>query len=119
MLIVDDDLRNLFALSALLEDEEIVVLAAESGREAIAMLLDNPAVAAILMDIMMPDMDGYETMRTIRSMGRFAEIPIYAMTAKAMPGDREKCLEAGATDYLPKPINARELLSRLRNGMHA
>ncbi|MDB6139507.1 MAG: multi-sensor hybrid histidine kinase [Verrucomicrobiaceae bacterium] len=114
ILIVDDDLRNLFALSALLEDEQMTVLSAESGREAIAQLLDNPGIAVILMDIMMPDMDGYETMRTIRGMGRFGDIPILAMTAKAMPGDREKCIEAGATDYLSKPINAGELRSRLR-----
>ncbi len=113
ILIVDDDLRNLFALSALLEDEEMAVLSAESGRNAIAQLLENPGVGAILMDIMMPDMDGYETIRTIRGMGRFSEIPIFAMTAKAMPGDREKCLEAGATEYLSKPINAKELLDRL------
>ncbi len=119
ILIVDDDPRNLFALSALLEDEEMLVLAAESGREAISMLLDNPGVATILMDIMMPDMDGYETMRTIRGMGRFGEIPIYAMTAKAMPGDREKCLEAGATEYLPKPINSKLLLDRLKDGLRS
>jgi signal transduction histidine kinase len=119
ILIVDDDLRNLFALSALLEHQDMNVLAAESGRQAVALLLDNPGVSGILMDIMMPDMDGYETMRTIRTMGRFADLPILAMTAKAMPGDREKCIAAGASDYLPKPIHSKELLARIQEWTNA
>ncbi len=115
VLVVDDDVRNLYALSAVLEDEGIRVLPAESGRKAVTLLLENPGISAVLMDIMMPDMDGYQAMRTIRETGRFTTVPIIAMTAKAMPGDREKCLESGASDYISKPINAGILLSMLRS----
>ncbi len=114
ILVVDDDMRNLYALSSLLEDEGMTVLPAESGRKAVTLLLENPGISAVLMDIMMPDMDGYQAMRTIRETGRFTTVPILAMTAKAMPGDREKCLEAGATDYISKPIRSEALLALLK-----
>ena len=94
------------------------VLTATTGREAISILDATQRVAIVLMDIMMPEMDGYETMRVIRTKPEFRRLPIIALTAKAMKGDREKCLEAGASDYLAKPVNTEQLLSALRNWLH-
>jgi len=113
-LVVDDDVRNIFALTTFLERSEMKVLYAESGREGIATLQQNPEVDVVLMDVMMPEMDGYETMRAIRDMSRFRNLPIIAVTAKAMKGDREKCIEAGASDYIAKPVDMDQLLSLLR-----
>jgi CheY-like chemotaxis protein len=118
VLLVDDDARNIFALSSVLERRGMQVLTATTGREAIALLEETPGVAIVLMDIMMPEMDGYETMRVIRGNPEFRRLPIIALTAKAMKGDREKCLEAGASDYLAKPVNTEQLLSALRSWLH-
>jgi CheY-like chemotaxis protein len=114
ILVVDDDLRNIFALTSVLEQHEISVLHAETGRRGIEALKDNPDVDLILMDIMMPEMDGYETTRTIRRMPGFASLPIIALTAKAMKGDREKCLQAGASDHVTKPVDLAYLFSVMR-----
>jgi CheY-like chemotaxis protein len=114
VLLVDDDARNIFALSSVLERRGMNVLTATTGNEAIAIINSEPGVAIVLMDIMMPGMDGYETMQVIRSNPAFRRLPIVALTAKAMKGDREKCLEAGASDYLAKPVNTEQLLSSLR-----
>ncbi|HEX4946922.1 MAG TPA: response regulator, partial [Blastocatellia bacterium] len=118
VLVVDDDIRNIFALSSVLERRGMTVLTAGTGREAIAMLESTPGVAIVLMDIMMPEMDGYQTMQVIRQNPEFRRLPIIALTAKAMKGDREKCLEAGASDYLAKPVNTEQLLSALRMWLH-
>ncbi|HXN29639.1 MAG TPA: response regulator [Candidatus Acidoferrales bacterium] len=118
VLVVDDDVRNIFALSSVLERRGMTVLTAGTGREAINMLESTPDVAIVLMDIMMPDMDGYETMQIIRRNPSFRRLPIIALTAKAMKGDREKCLEAGASEYLAKPVNTEQLLSALRMWFH-
>jgi CheY-like chemotaxis protein/signal transduction histidine kinase len=118
VLVVDDDVRNIFALSSVLERRGMSVLAAGTGREAIAMLESTPDVAIVLMDIMMPEMDGYETMQVIRQNASSRRLPIIALTAKAMKGDREKCLEAGASEYLAKPVNTEQLLSALRMWLH-
>jgi HAMP domain-containing protein/signal transduction histidine kinase/CheY-like chemotaxis protein len=114
VLIVDDDVRNIFALTTFLERSEMKVVYAESGREGIARLQETPEVDAVLMDVMMPEMDGYETMQAIRQMQQFRHLPIIAVTAKAMKGDREKCIEAGASDYIAKPVDMDQLLSLLR-----
>ncbi len=114
VLIVDDDIRNIFALTSVLERYDMEVLSAETGRDAIALLERGPSVDIVLMDIMMPDMDGYETIRAIRHSPRFRDLPIVAVTAKAMKGDREKTLEAGAWDYLAKPVDTEYMLSVLR-----
>ncbi|WP_263975558.1 response regulator [Leptolyngbya sp. 7M] len=114
VLIVDDDVRNIFALTSLLEKYQMEVIYAENGRDGIQQLEANPDVDAILMDVMMPEMDGYETTRTIRQQSHFQTLPIIALTAKAMQGDREKCLEAGASDYITKPVDTEQLLSLLR-----
>ncbi|HVR09395.1 MAG TPA: response regulator, partial [Thermoanaerobaculia bacterium] len=114
VLIVDDDIRNIFALTSVLERYDMEVLAAETGRGAIATLERTPGIDIVLMDIMMPDMDGYETIRSIRRSARFKELPIVAVTAKAMKGDREKTLEAGAWDYLAKPVDTEHMLTVLR-----
>jgi CheY-like chemotaxis protein/signal transduction histidine kinase/HAMP domain-containing protein len=116
-LLVDDDARNIFALSSLLERRGMKVLAATTGKEAIS-IINSGHVAIVLMDIMMPEMDGYKTMQAIREDNRFQRLPIVALTAKAMKGDREKCLEAGASDYLAKPVNTEQLLSTLRMWLH-
>ncbi len=114
VLVVDDDVRNIFALTAVLERHKMAVLSAENGRAALEELGQNPNVDIVLMDIMMPVMDGYETMRQIRQMKQFESLPMIALTAKAMQGDREKCLEAGASDYVSKPVDTDQLLSLLR-----
>jgi len=118
VLVVDDDVRNIFALSSVLERRGMSVLTAGTGREAIEMLESTPDTAIVLMDIMMPEMDGYETMQVIRQISAFRRLPIIALTAKAMKGDREKCLEAGASEYLAKPVNTDQLLSALRTWLH-
>jgi HAMP domain-containing protein/CheY-like chemotaxis protein/signal transduction histidine kinase len=118
VLVVDDDVRNIFALSSVLERRGMTVLTASTGREAIATLESTSDVAIVLMDIMMPEMDGYETMQVIRQNAAFRRMPIIALTAKAMKGDREKCLEAGASEYLAKPVNTDQLLSALRMWLH-
>ncbi|HEU0007533.1 MAG TPA: response regulator, partial [Terriglobia bacterium] len=104
-LIVDDDVRNIFALTSALENVQMEVFYAENGRDALSMLENTPDIDVVLMDVMMPEMDGYETMRAIRNMEQFRSLPIIALTAKAMKGDREKCVEAGASDYISKPAN--------------
>jgi CheY-like chemotaxis protein len=114
VLVVDDDARNIFALTTILETQEMEVLSATNGRQAIEIIQSTPGLSVVLMDIMMPEMDGYETMREIRNDSRFRTLPILALTAKAMKGDREKCLEAGASDYISKPVNTDQLLSLLR-----
>jgi CheY-like chemotaxis protein/HAMP domain-containing protein len=118
VLVVDDDVRNIFALSSVLERHGMAVVAATTGAEAVERLGQETDVALVLMDIMMPEMDGYETMRRIRAMSRYQLLPIIALTAKAMKGDREKCLEAGASDYIAKPVNTEQLLSLLRMWLH-
>jgi HAMP domain-containing protein/CheY-like chemotaxis protein/signal transduction histidine kinase len=117
-LLVDDDARNIFALSSVLERRGMRVLTATTGREAISILEENPDLAIVLMDIMMPEMDGYQTIEMIRNRPTFRRLPIIALTAKAMKGDREKCLEAGASGYLAKPVNTEQLLSALRMWLH-
>ncbi len=114
VLVVDDDARNIFALTTVLENQEMEVLSATNGRQAIEIINATPELSVVLMDIMMPEMDGYETMREIRKDPRFRTLPILSLTAKAMKGDREKCLEAGASDYIAKPVNTDQLLSLLR-----
>ncbi|WP_017298529.1 response regulator [Nodosilinea nodulosa] len=114
VLIVDDDVRNVFALTSLLEQYAMEVVFAENGRAGIAMLQANPDVGLVLMDVMMPELDGYETTRLIRQQEQFRSLPIIALTAKAMQGDREKCIEAGASDYITKPIDTDQLLTLLR-----
>jgi HAMP domain-containing protein/CheY-like chemotaxis protein/signal transduction histidine kinase len=117
-LLVDDDARNIFALSSVLERRSMTVLSATTGGDALEIAEKNPEISIILMDIMMPGMDGFETMQTIRRSPAFRRLPIIALTAKAMKGDREKCLEAGASDYLAKPVNTEQLLSVLRIWLH-
>jgi HAMP domain-containing protein/CheY-like chemotaxis protein len=118
VLVVDDDIRNIFALSSVLERRGMEVLTAGTGHEAIATLESTSGVAIVLMDIMMPQMDGFQTMQAIRQMPPHRRLPIIALTAKAMKGDREKCLDAGASDYLAKPVNTEQLLSALRMWLH-
>ncbi len=114
VLVVDDDVRNIFALTAALERNKMGVLSAENGKNAIEVLKKNPDVDIVLMDIMMPEMDGFETMQLIRKMKKFESLPMIALTAKAMKGDREKCIEAGASDYVSKPVDVDQLLSLMR-----
>jgi PAS domain S-box-containing protein len=114
VLIVDDDIRNLFALVTVLEDKEMEAIAATNGQEALELLEKHPDIAIVLMDLMMPEMDGYEAMRKIRKQPSYYQLPIIALTAKAMKGDRAKCIEAGANDYLAKPVDSDKLLSLLR-----
>ncbi|WP_456717054.1 response regulator [Bradyrhizobium sp. USDA 4353] len=118
VLLVDDDARNIFALSSVLERRGMKVLTATTGSEAIELVQHNPEIAIVLMDIMMPQMDGYQTIGVIRQTPAFARLPIIALTAKAMKGDREKCLEAGASDYLAKPVNTEQLLLAIRMWLH-
>ncbi|TMH79412.1 MAG: response regulator, partial [Betaproteobacteria bacterium] len=117
VLIVDDDIRNIFALTGALEQHGITVLNAENGKDGLETLKNNPDIDVVLMDIMMPELDGYDTIRIIRGLQEFKNLPIIAVTAKAMKGDREKCLEAGASDYISKPVNIEQLLSLLRVGL--
>ncbi|HXO72661.1 MAG TPA: response regulator, partial [Bradyrhizobium sp.] len=117
-LLVDDDARNIFALSSVLERRGMKVLTATTGSEAVALVASNPEIAIVLMDIMMPQMDGYQTIGVIRENPAFRRLPIIALTAKAMKGDREKCLEAGASDYLAKPVNTEQLLLAIRMWLH-
>jgi CheY-like chemotaxis protein len=114
VLVVDDDARNIFALTTLLESHEMDVISATNGRQAIEIIQNTSDIDVVLMDIMMPEMDGYETMREIRNDPQFRTLPILALTAKAMKGDREKCLDAGASDYIAKPVNTEQLLSLMR-----
>ncbi len=118
VLLVDDDARNIFALSSVLERRGMRVLTATNGNDAIGLIESTPDLAIVLMDIMMPGMDGYETMQVVRAKPTYRRLPIIALTAKAMKGDREKCLEAGASDYLAKPVNTEQLLSSLRMWLH-
>jgi CheY-like chemotaxis protein len=118
VLLVDDDARNIFALSSVLERRGMRVLTATTGEEAIELVQSTKDIAIVLMDIMMPQMDGYQTMAAIREIPALQRLPIIALTAKAMKGDREKCLEAGASDYLAKPVNTEQLLSALRMWLH-
>ncbi|HXD43957.1 MAG TPA: HAMP domain-containing protein [Pseudolabrys sp.] len=118
VLLVDDDARNIFALSSVLERHGMRVLTSTTGREAIGLIEANPNISIVLMDIMMPEMDGYETIEQIRTRSAYRRLPIVALTAKAMKGDREKCLEAGASDYLAKPVNTEQLLTMLRMWLH-
>ncbi|MFS2024709.1 response regulator [Massilia sp. CT11-137] len=118
VLIVDDDLRNIFALSSLLERQQMQVLFAENGRDGIEVLEKDPAIEIVLMDIMMPEMDGYDTMRAIRRIPKFKSLPIITLTAKAMKGDRDKCIAAGASDYITKPVDVAQLLSMMRVWLH-
>jgi CheY-like chemotaxis protein/signal transduction histidine kinase/HAMP domain-containing protein len=117
-LLVDDDARNIFALSSVLERRGMKVLTATTGSEAVALVESSPEIAIVLMDIMMPQMDGYQTIGVIRQNPSFGRLPIIALTAKAMKGDREKCLEAGASDYLAKPVNTEQLLLAIRMWLH-
>jgi len=114
VLIVDDDVRNLFALTTVFERFDINILTAESGQQAIDLLNENENIDMVLMDIMMPEMDGYETMQKIRREHRNNSLPIIAVTAKAMKGDRQKCIEAGASDYITKPLKIDQLMSLMR-----
>ncbi|HEY7115667.1 MAG TPA: response regulator, partial [Tepidisphaeraceae bacterium] len=114
VLIVDDDIRNIFAMTSILEPHQMNILSAETGKSAIESLQGDADIDIVLMDIMMPDMDGYDTMRAIRKLAKFRSLPIIALTAKAMKGDREKCIEAGASDYISKPVDTEQLLSMLR-----
>ena len=114
ILIVDDDIRNVFALTSALEMRGMKVLYAENGREGIAKLRENPDVDLVLLDVMMPEMDGYEAMRRIRADEAYKNLPMIALTAKAMEGDREKSLASGASDYVTKPVDIDRLLSTMR-----
>jgi CheY-like chemotaxis protein/signal transduction histidine kinase len=118
VLVVDDDIRNIFALNSLLERHQMQVISANNGQDAITLIESTEDLSLVLMDVMMPEMDGYETMRRIRGNDRFRSLPIIALTAKAMKGDREKCLEAGASDYVAKPVNTNQLLSLVRTWLH-
>jgi CheY-like chemotaxis protein len=114
VLLVDDDMRNVFVLSNILEDNKMKVIPAVNGKDALDELRKNPDTNIILMDIMMPEMDGYEAMRQMRNEPQFATLPIIALTAKAMKDDRQKCIEAGASDYITKPVDINKLLSLMR-----
>jgi CheY-like chemotaxis protein len=117
VLVVDDDIRNIFALSALLEWSHADVVVAESGSEAIDNLERMPSFDVVLMDIVMPVMDGYDTIRAIRALDHLSDLPIIAVTAKVMDGERQRCIDAGANDYIPKPVDTVELLAALRPWM--
>lgn len=114
ILVTDDDMRNVFAISSALEEKGVEIIVAKNGRESLTQLDAYPDIDLVLMDIMMPEMDGYEAMTEIRKREEFKKLPVIALTAKAMKGDRQKCIEAGASDYLPKPIDLEKLTSMLR-----
>jgi CheY-like chemotaxis protein len=114
LLVTDDDVRNIFSLTKALEIHNMKVITAVDGKEALKQLQENPDTDIVLMDIMMPEMDGYEAMQHIRKKKQFQKLPIIAVTAKAMTGDREKCIKAGASDYISKPVDIDQLLSLLR-----
>jgi CheY-like chemotaxis protein len=114
VLVADDDIRNIYSLVNVLEEEGMKCLTAENGAVAVKMLKENPSIDIVLMDVMMPEMDGFEATRTIRGITKFGKLPIIALTAKAMKGDREKCLSAGMSDYIAKPVNIDQLLSLIR-----
>ncbi|MEY2496955.1 MAG: hypothetical protein QOD12_511, partial [Verrucomicrobiota bacterium] len=118
VVIVDDDIRNIFAMTSMLERYKMDVHSAETGKAALELLQSEPETDLVLMDIMLPEMDGYETMRAIRQMYGFEQLPIIALTAKAMKGDREKCIDAGASDYISKPVDTERLLTLLRSWLH-
>jgi CheY-like chemotaxis protein len=114
VLVVDDDIRNIYSLTNALEEEGMQCITAENGKIAVQLLKDKPSIDMVLMDIMMPEMDGYEATKVIRSIDQFSKLPIIALTAKAMKGDREKSLNAGMSDYIAKPVNIEQLLSLMR-----
>jgi CheY-like chemotaxis protein len=114
VLMADDDVRNIFSLTKILENHKMKILPAVDGNEALATILANPQVDIVLMDMMMPEMDGFDSIRKIREMPSLKNLPIIAITAKAMSGDREKCIEAGASDYISKPVDIDQLISLLR-----
>jgi CheY-like chemotaxis protein len=114
VLITDDDLRNIFALSKALELHQMNVVTASNGKEALDLLQANPSVDIVLMDMMMPEMDGYEAIQEIRKNASWKKLPVIAVTAKAMLGDREKCIQAGASDYITKPVDTDQLVSLMR-----
>ena len=118
LLLVDDDMRNIYALSAQLEELGFAITIANNGREALDVLEEHPDMDIVLMDIMMPEMDGYEAMTLIREQARFQKLPMLALTAKAMKDDRAKCIQAGANDYCSKPIDMAKLTSLLRVWLH-
>jgi len=117
-LIVDDDMRNIFALATVLDEQGMEIVSANNGREAIRLVEADPNIDIALMDIMMPEMDGITTIKEIRKLPKGGDLPIIAVTAKAMKGDREKCIEAGAWDYLSKPVDRLHLLAVLRGWLH-
>ena len=114
VLIADDDVRNIFSLTKALEMQKMKVFPAMDGKEALKILNETENIDVVLMDMMMPELDGYETIRNIRAFDRYKKVPILAVTAKAMKGDREKCIEAGASDYISKPVDVDQLISLLR-----
>jgi CheY-like chemotaxis protein len=114
ILVVDDDVRNIFAITSVLESHQATVRCAENGKQGLELLERTPGIDVVLMDIMMPELDGYEVMRRIRAQEKWKALPIIALTAKAMRADREKCIEAGASDYIAKPVDMDKLLSLLR-----
>jgi CheY-like chemotaxis protein len=118
VLVVDDDIRNIFAMTSVLERFKMEVVSAENGKDAIQLLMDQSNFDIVLMDIMLPTMDGYTTIRAIREISDFKNLPIIAVTAKAMKGDREKCIAAGASDYLCKPVDSEQLRSTLHLWLH-
>lgn len=118
MLIVDDDIRNIFALASVLEERGMTVVSAGNGRDALRIMAHQAPIDIVLMDIMMPDMDGIATMREARKLPSCRNLPIIAVTAKAMKGDRERCIEAGAWDYLSKPVDPHHLLAVLRSWLY-
>ena len=114
ILVTDDDARNIFSLTKALEKYQVEVVVAMDGKQAIEQMEENPDIDVVLMDMMMPEMDGYETIRQIRNDKRYAKLPVIAVTAKSMVGDRQKCIDAGASDYISKPVDLDQMLSLLR-----